>query len=153
MSVGRCVHARAYVLLRCFFDYLSRVAHRTRVFLALFFAIVKRGKITCPRLLVSTSATLHYAVVASPSSWSTGLPLFHCPEKRSTVDHAFIRAIAAHRRSMYCMLYELVPATSVSHIQQPEGERIMSGGLNNDVKRGEALMLTQRRRCAKFPSR
>src|SRR6267154_3710063 len=34
-----------------------------------------------------------------------------------------------------------------------EGERIMWGGLNNNVKRGEDMMLTGRKRCAKLPSR
>lgn len=100
MSVGRCVHTRAYVLLRCVFDCLSHVGPQDTGFSALLFAIGKRGKVTCPRLLVSTSVTLH-SCLRRVASWGTGL-------QRSG------------ELSIMLSSYESAPAlTSASHIQQP----------------------------------
>jgi hypothetical protein len=77
--------ARAHVLLRCVFDCLSHVGPKDAGFSALFFAIGKRGtKVTCPRLLISTSVNV------------TGLPLISLPrgmENCRSCFHSLLRVV------------------------------------------------------------
>ena len=76
-----CTRARECVPLRCVFDCLSHVGPQNTGFSGYcFFAIGKRGttkghlSVRVPLRLQFGHVVFH-AVVASPSSWSTGLPL------------------------------------------------------------------------------
>jgi hypothetical protein len=119
VSVGRCVHARAYVLLRCVFDCLSRVGPQDTGLSGFGFLRLGRGARSPVRVSSSPPVTFHsgiHAIAASPSSWSTGLPLISPPRgmENCRVDHAFIRAVAT--------IVEPAPPTPASHIihiQQP----------------------------------
>jgi hypothetical protein len=107
VSVGRCIHARAYVLLRCVFDCLSHGGPQDTGFSALFFAIGKRGEVTCPRLLVSTWVTLH------PCLRRVAFLMGHRPFTAQRNGELSIMLSSGSHPS-----YEPAPATSVSHIQQ-----------------------------------